>query len=118
MIAVQRWLAEQGVAVPDRPSLLAALVALGLVLLALLAGWIAGQRLGPPLTDFWRRRIGEHAEGVHGRLHALARHGAAAILLAIIGRAYPWPPLAAAGIGTALGAAAALFVVQLLRGVQ
>ena len=46
------------------------------------------------------------------------RHGTAAMLLAILAQAWPWPPLAALGIGVALGSAAATLVVQLLRGVH
>ena len=58
------------------------------------------------------------AEGLGARLCAIVRHGLAAILLAIIAKAWPWTPLAALGLGVALGAAAAALTVQILRGVN
>ncbi len=118
MTQVEAWLAQIGMAVPGTPELIEAGIALGLVILALTLGWFAGQRLGPVLTDFWARRIGDHAEGFHHRLCTIIRHAVAAILLAILAKAWPWSPLAALGIGMALGAATAMLVLQILRGVH
>jgi len=118
MMDVERWLARQGFPVPGTPQLIEAGVALGLVALALAAGWYAGRAIGPRLTDVWRERVGEHAEGIGERLCSIVRHSIAVLLLAIIQVAYPWHPLAALGIGIALGAAAARAMLQLLRGVH
>ncbi|URW75707.1 mechanosensitive ion channel [Sphingomonas donggukensis] len=118
MTPVEAWLADIGLLTRGRYDLIEAAVAFGFVMLSLLAGHIAGRWLGPPLAETWRTRIGEHAEGFHGRVATVVRHATAALLLAILARAWPWPPLAALGIGIALGAAAAALVVQLLRGVH
>ncbi len=117
MSGIATWLAEIGL-VRSTGDLVEAAVALGFVLLALLLGWLAGRKLGPALTQVWIARVGGHAEGFQGRLCTILRHGAAAILLAILARVWPWSPLAALGIGLALGAATAALVVQLLRGVH
>lgn len=117
MTSAGAWLASQGVTVPPTPELVEAAIALALVLAALALGWLAGRTLGPRLSAMWQRQVGEHGGAVGERLCAIVRHGSAALLLAILARAYPWHPLAAAGIGVALGAAAALAFVQLLRGV-
>ena len=115
---IQAWLVANGVPIPGTQELVIAAVALGFVLVSLLLGSIAGRRIEPVLYAAWTRRIGGHAEGLHARLAAIVRHGTAAILLAMLARVWPWPPLAALGIGIALGAAAAALVVQLLRGVH
>ena len=117
MTRAQAWLGDIGLVRSSEDFVLAA-VALGCVLLALLLGWFAGRRVGPALTDMWAARVGDHVEGIHGRLCAIVRHGTAAIVLAIVARVWPWPPLAALGIGVALGAAAGRLVIQLLRGVH
>lgn len=117
MTVVVQWLSEVGL-VRTQDDLVQAAVALGFVLLALLAGWYAGRRAGPPVTAFWNARVGEHAGGFHDRLCDIIRHGTAAILLAILGQVWPWAPLAALGIGIAVAAATARVVIQLLLGVH
>lgn len=110
------WLRSEGIVIPATPALIEAGVALGLVLASLAAGWFAGRRLGPLLSSFWHKNVGGHAEGLGPRMSEITRHGAAAILLSIIAVAWPWPPLAALGIGFAQGAATGMVVVALLRG--
>ncbi|MES2336751.1 MAG: mechanosensitive ion channel domain-containing protein [Pseudomonadota bacterium] len=117
MTQLRAWLTDVGL-LRSTDDLVPAAVAFGCVLLALLLGWLAGRRLGPPLTRLWTVRVGDHAEGFQGRIAAIIRHAVAAILLAILARVWPWPPLAAFGIGIALGSATAALVVQLLRGVH
>ena len=117
MTRVTQWLSDVGL-VRGHGDLIEAAVAFGFVMLALLIAWFAGRRAGPPVTDFWTRRVGEHAGGFHDRLCDIIRHGTAAILLAIVAQVWPWSPLAALGIGIALGAATARIVIQLLRGVH
>ncbi len=117
MTRVTGWLGDIGL-VRSHGDLIEALVALGFVMLALLVGWFAGRRAGPPVTEFWVRRVGDHAGGFQGRLGDILRHGITAVLLAILAQVWPWGPLAALGIGIALGAATARIVIQLLRGVH
>ncbi|UIJ45306.1 mechanosensitive ion channel [Sphingomonas cannabina] len=112
------WLAAKGLAEPTPAELGEAGIALALVVAALALGWLAGRTLGPRATALWTARVGEHGAGVGKRLCAIVRHGTAALLLAILSRAWPWHPLADAGIGVALGAAGALAMVELLRGVR
>jgi small-conductance mechanosensitive channel len=118
MNALQTWLAGRGITPPGPADVTQLLVAFGLVLVALGLGWLAERRIGPPLTSFWRARVGDHAEGISQRLCTIVRHGTAALLLAIVARAYPWQPAAALGIGFALGAAAAMLALAILRGVH
>ncbi|WP_294297380.1 mechanosensitive ion channel domain-containing protein [uncultured Sphingomonas sp.] len=118
MTQIESWLADLGLLRPGGDDLTQAAIALGLVLLALLAGWYAGRRIGPPLTEIWHDRVGDAGESVETRLCSLVRHGTAALLLAIIAQGYPWATLASIGIGVALGAATAMLVLTLLRAVR
>ncbi|WP_394652699.1 mechanosensitive ion channel family protein [uncultured Sphingomonas sp.] len=118
MTQIESWLADLGLLRPGGDDLTQAAIALGLVLLALLVGWYAGRRIGPPLTEVWHDRVGDAGESVETRLCSLVRHGTAALLLAIVAQGYPWATLASIGIGVALGAATAMLVLTLLRAVR
>lgn len=111
-------LADYGIVIPGWPDLIEAGIAAALVLLALLLGWLAGRRLGPPIADFWSRRVGSAVEGLGPRMCQIVRHGAAAALLAVIAGSYAWHPLSAFGIGLALGAATAKLTIDVLRGLH
>jgi small-conductance mechanosensitive channel len=113
-----RWLAANGVHVPQLPELIESGIAGGLALAMLAAGWFAGRRLGPALAAWWERRVGSHAGGVADRMHNMVRHGVATLLLAILAAAWPWSPFAALLLGIALGAAAAMFTMVFLRGLH
>ena len=113
---LQRWLDTSGIMLPDSAGMLEGAVALGFAVAALAAGWFAGRRLGPKFAEIWQRRVGGHVEGLGARMCNLTRHGVAALLLAILFNAWPWDDLAALGLGFALGAATALLLVELLRG--
>ena len=110
------WLAGQGL--PSAAELSEAAVAAGLAVAALALGWLAGRHLGTRAAAFWARRINASAEGLAPRICAIVRHGSAAVLLAIIAASWPWHALGALGIGVAEGAAAALLVVAVLRGLN
>ncbi|WP_326524919.1 mechanosensitive ion channel family protein [Sphingomonas sp.] len=118
MRQVEAGLTGIGLIRPGGEDLVEAAVALVLVALALVAGWVAGRRGGPALGELWKARVGDHAEGVGDRLGAIVRHALAALLLAIVARAWSWPPLAALIVGTALGVATGMLVLNLLRGVH
>ncbi|WP_346775562.1 mechanosensitive ion channel domain-containing protein [Sphingomonas sp. G-3-2-10] len=113
-----QWLAAQGLTLPGNAELAEAGIALGLALLALAAGWYAGRTLGNWLARFWSEHIGADPEGLAPRMSAISRHGGAAILLAIIAVSWPWKPIAALGLGFAEGAAVAMLVVAILRGLH
>lgn len=116
MNEIARWLAEIGLTAPTRGELVEAAIAGALALVALAAGVLAGRVIGPRLGDLWRTHVGHHAEGLGQRMPLIARHAAAALLLAIIARAHPWHPWAGGPLGLALGAAVAMLAHQLLRG--
>jgi len=118
MIPVSRWLAGQGIPLPSDGDLLTASMALALVMLALAIGWYAGRTLGIWLADLWSKQFGGSPEGLASRMCAIARHGTAAVLLAILAVAWPWRNLAAFGIGLAEGAAVAMLTVAVLRGLS
>ncbi|VXC62489.1 mechanosensitive ion channel family protein [Sphingomonas sp. AX6] len=111
------WLVTRGLVIPPTAELIEAAIALGFALLALAAGWYAGRRFGPRLNAFWTDRVG-HAEGLAGRMGAIVRHGTAALLLAILFYLWPWKTLAALGFGISLGAATAMLLLEVMRGLS
>jgi len=112
------WLSAQGLAVPRGSEATELAIVFGLIVAALALGALAGRWLGPPIEALWRRQLGHHAEGIGPRVPFVVRHGAAALLLAILQAAGQWPPLAAGLIGFSLGAAVARMAAQLLRGLN
>ncbi|WP_066816754.1 mechanosensitive ion channel family protein [Sphingomonas mali] len=112
------WLSAQGLAVPRGSEATELAIVFGLIVAALALGALAGRWLGPPIEALWRRRLGHHAEGIGPRVPFVVRHGAAALLLAILQAAGQWPPLAAGLIGFFLGAAMARMAAQILRGLN
>ena len=112
------WLQAQGLYVPQGSEATEALIVLGLIVAALALGVLAGRWLGPPVEALWRRRLGDHAEGIGPRVPSVVRHGVAALLIAILQAAGQWPPLAAGLIGFFLGAAVARMAAQILRGLN
>ena len=107
-----------GIALPQSPDLAAAAVAAAIVAAAVAAGWLLGRWLGPRLAAFWERRAGGHVEGLMPRMCAVLRYLLIWIALALALRLYPWPPVAALLLGLFAAAAAALFVRQVVRGLQ
>ena len=116
MDEIRRLFAVNGLSIPTQRELIEFAIAGGLVLVALALGVLAGRTIGPRLTTLWETHVASHGEGLGPRMSKIVRHGVAAILLAIVVSAYPWPPIAGAPIGLALGVAAALFAQQVLRG--
>jgi len=115
MNRLEQWLSDNRIVVPPVPQLIEGAIALGFVLLALASGWFAGRRSGARLSAFWVERVGQ-AEGLAARMAAIVRHGVAALLLSVLFYLWPWAPPAAAGIGIALGAATAMLVLEIMRG--
>ena len=95
------WLSAQGLAVPRGSEATELAIVFGLIVAALALGALAGRWLGPPIEALWRRQLGHHAEGIGPRVPFVVRHGAAALLLAILQAAGQWPPLAA-GLSSSL----------------
>jgi small-conductance mechanosensitive channel len=116
MTNLHTWLASNGLSLPTRADAIEAAIAGGLVLLALTLGVLAGRRLGPSLAQLWKAHVAHHGEGLWTRLPLIVRHGTAALLLGIAVNAHGWSAWAGMPIGLALGAAAALFAHQVLRG--
>jgi small-conductance mechanosensitive channel len=109
------WLAGHNL--PSPTELTEAGIALGLALAALALGWVAGRRIGPRIAEYWSRDA-DHGPLFSGRICDIVRHGVAMLLLAIVLAAWPWHALSALGLGFAAGAAAALFSVAILRGLN
>lgn len=118
MNGVAAWLADLGLVAPDARDLALLTVAAALTVGALLAGLFARRWLGRRATAQWKARVGNHAEGIGGRLGAIIDHGVAAILLAIALKGYPWPGLTDLPLGLALGVSVALLVQHILRGLS
>ena len=112
------WLQAQGLYVPRGSEATETLIVAGLIVAALALGVLAGRWLGPPVEALWRRRLGDHAEGIGPRVPSVVRHGVAALLIAALQAAGHWPPLAAGLIGFFLGAAVARMAAQVLRGLR
>ncbi len=113
-----RWLADYGVEPPSTPALIEGAVIGGIAILMLAAGWLAGRHAGPGLATLWERLAGSRAEGLADRMHAIVRHGVAALLLAILANIAPWGGLATLLLGIALGAATAMLALTVLRGLH
>lgn len=109
------WLAGHNL--PSPPELSEAGIATGLAVAALALGWLAGRRIGPRIAEFWSRDA-EHGPLFSGRICEVLRHGIATLLLGIILAGWAWHPLAALGLGFATGAAAAMFAIAVLRGLN
>ena len=115
--AAIEWLAQYGITVPPTPYLIEAGIAAALTIAGLAAGWYLGRRFGPPISEFWKERVGG-AEGLGERMGVILRHGSAALILAIVMAAWAWHPLAAMCVGLGLGAATALVAMEVLRGLS
>lgn len=115
---IAQWLASQGWTLPSDGDLLQAGVAFGFAVLALVLGWYAGRTLGSWLSGLWSKQFGQSPEGLAARMCAIARHGTAAILIAILAVAWPWHFTAVVGLGFAEGATVAMLAVAVLRGLN
>ncbi|MES2442003.1 MAG: mechanosensitive ion channel domain-containing protein [Pseudomonadota bacterium] len=118
MDGLAQWLAGQGLALPTDGDLLEASMAFALAVAALAIGWVAGRTIGERLAALWAAHVGHSAEGIASRMCAIARHGTAAVLLAILAVVWPWHALAAFGIGFAEAAAVGMLTVAVLRGLS
>lgn len=109
---------QMGIALPDQVNLVAAGIAM--LVLATVGGiaWAAGRWIGPRLADLWAKHAGSRVEGVGRRMCTLARSLVVWLLLAIVLRAYPWPLLAAVLLGLGAATAAAILIVNLVRGLH
>ena len=110
------WLNNSGISVPTRYDLIEAAIAAGFLLIAIAVGSVAGRRVGPPLTEFWKRSVAHTGEGVWTRLDPIVQYTTSALILAVVTIVYDWQPLAGLVLGTALGLFAALAATQVLRG--
>jgi small-conductance mechanosensitive channel len=107
-----------GIAVPETPDLASAGVAAAIVVAAVAAGWLAGRLMGPRLAHFWEQRAGARAEGIAPRMCAMMRYLVVAIALPIVLHVDDWPPIATAVLGLPAALAAALLVINLVRGLH
>lgn len=113
---IQQFLSGQGMGIPPPEDLIASGIAAALAVGAIAIGWFVAHRYGTPIREFWKQRVGGHVEGVAARVPDILRNGIAAMLLAILINAWPWPNLGLFMVGLALGYTAAMFAVDVLRG--
>jgi small-conductance mechanosensitive channel len=113
-----QWLAGHGITLPTTGDLIQASIAIGLVAIALLCGWLLGRVIGPRLSVLWKRFAGGQREGLGERLGTVTRYAISALLLALIANAWVWDVPAAVAIGLAMGATVALCLRSILRGLQ
>jgi len=118
MMSAAAWLRANGIMPHDPGELIQAGVAVGLVALALLCGWLVGRLLDDRLKTLWNRYAGGHREGLGERLGNVTRHATAAILLALLANAWVWGTPAAIAIGLAMAASVSLCIRSILRGLQ
>jgi small-conductance mechanosensitive channel len=107
-----------GIAVPSTPDLGAAAVAGGIVLGAAAIAFLAGWLFGPRMAALWEKRAGTRAEGIAPRMCAMVRYLTVAVTLGIALHAYDWPPLASGILGLPAAIAAALLVINIVRGLH
>ena len=116
MTALTDWFAGYDIALPGGLEWLEIAIAGGLALVSLAVGVIGERALGPRLSHWWKSHVAHHGEGLGDRMGRIVRHGAAALLLALVLVSHDWGGWAGAPIGIALGAAAAALVHEVLRG--
>lgn len=113
---IERIFSALGLPLPERFDWIAASAAAGTILAAFVLGWLAGRFIGPRIAHFWSRNAGGLAEGIAPRICGAVRYLAIWLLLAVALRAYAWPPLATMLLGLTAASAAALVIVNLIRG--
>ena len=107
--------ADLGVVLPDAQDAIRAAAALAVIIVTLLAAWVAGRWGGPPLAAFWERRAGTRAEAIAPHMCALVRYLVVWLALMLALRLSDWTALASLLLGLGAAVAAALFVLGLLR---
>jgi small-conductance mechanosensitive channel len=115
---VQEFARRLGITLPEQLDWVTAGAAALAILVAGLIGWVVGRYAGPRLARLWERRAGVRAEGIGARLCAISRYAATWLLLSVALGLYHWPPLASLLLGLFAGGAAALAVVNIVRGLH
>ncbi len=118
MNAVRRVAADIGIIVPSDPDLVAAAAALVLSIGFWALAWWVGQRLGAPLANLWERHAGGRNEAIGRRMCSLVRYLSAAVMLAILLKAYAWPVVGSFIVGLALAVAVAMLITAIARGLH
>jgi small-conductance mechanosensitive channel len=112
------WAESLGLSLPGAADLFQLAVAAGIAVGVILLAWLAGRWAGPHLADLWERKAGGRAEGLAGRACALVRYLILWPVLMLALRVHPWPPAASFLLGLVAAAAAALVVRNVVRGVN
>ncbi|MFL6859070.1 MAG: mechanosensitive ion channel family protein [Allosphingosinicella sp.] len=105
-----------GVTWPTYADWVSAAAAAVLLVLIWLGAHLAGRLLGPRLAAFWSHRAGGRGEELGPRMCSLTRWLAALVAIGIAINADAWRPLALVVLGLAVGAAAALLVWDVVKG--
>ena len=114
MTGFEHWLADQGVAVNLDVS--TAFIALGLVVVAWIVGWLAGAGLAPRIESFVQNRLKQEPHPQRcKRIERVARFLIVALLLLMLFLAYDWGQLSIAVIGLNLAAASTLVINRAIR---
>ncbi|MFN2259373.1 MAG: mechanosensitive ion channel family protein [Parasphingopyxis sp.] len=114
-------LARFGLGVPtdqDQLNVLAAVLGVGLVLIAWTAGWIVSRLAYEYLSGIWERLAGARSEGLGPRMLQLVRYGTTALLIAFIFFALDWWTITDLLLGIGSGLSLALVVWHICRAVN
>ncbi|MGB5484653.1 mechanosensitive ion channel family protein [Parasphingorhabdus sp.] len=93
-------------------------VAAGLVMLALTAGWYLSKYLGPKLRHLWEARAGYESELAGRRIRDMTRRATTFILCGIFLSFYPWHLIAQVVFSLTIAITVGLFANDLIRGVR
>ncbi|PHR16603.1 MAG: mechanosensitive ion channel protein MscS [Sphingopyxis sp.] len=93
-------------------------VAVGLVILALTAGWYLSKYIGPKLRHLWEARAGYESELAGRRIRDMTRRATTFILCGIFLAFYPWHLIAQVVFSLTIAITVGLFANDLIRGVR
>ncbi|MEO9635500.1 MAG: mechanosensitive ion channel domain-containing protein [Parasphingorhabdus sp.] len=103
---------------PANVQYIEGIIAIGLVAIALTAGWYLSKYIGPKLRHLWEARAGYESELAGRRIRDMTRRAATFILCGIFLAAYPWHNIAQVVFSLTIAITVGLFANDLIRGVR
>ena len=93
-------------------------IAAGLVVSALVAGWLFSRYLGPKLRQVWETRAGYESDSAGRRIRDMVRRATTFILCAFFLFIWDWTLIAQVILSLAIAVTVGLFANDLIRGVR
>ena len=93
-------------------------ISVGLVALALTAGWYLSKFIGPRLRKVWEARAGYESEIAGRRIRDMTRRFVTFTLCGLFLAAYPWTEIAEVVLSLTIAITMGLFTNDLIRGVR